>query len=392
MKILHVVRGLANSSGTTHIVIPLAEEQAKLGHDVSVFHVQKPGEASLSPDPRLVTSCLFPMEVPTRHLGFSSSFTRAMRRRAAEFDVIHIHAVWNFVTFWAMWCARQACVPYVVAPQGSCDRFAWRFGSPLRRLYARCFEVPLLKRATRIQALTETEEEQVKALGIKAPCAVIPNGVRMGWFERQGEVVRLWQQLGLPAGERTLLFLGRLHPKKGLDILAQAFGRLIEQVSDVTLVVAGDDAGSGYRADVQQMIRTAGAGEKVRFLGEVRGDEKYRTFLGADAFVLPSYWKGLPVAVVEAMGAGLPVVITWNCNLPEVQEHGAGKVVEAEPGAFSRALETLLSEPHALEECGSNGAELVRSRFTWRKIALSTERLYLNLSEADARCNGKQRV
>ena len=380
MNILHVVRGLANSSGTTHIVIPLAEEQAKRGHDVSVFHVQKPGQESLEPDPDLVESRLFDITIPTRHLGFSVPFAREMRKTVSGFDVVHIHAVWNFVTYWTMRCARKAGVPFVVAPQGSCDPYAWQLGSALRRLYAHAFEIPLLRRASRIQVLTEEEKRQVRRLGIDAPCTVIPNGVYLEYYDRQKNVIPLREKLDLPEGERTLLFLGRLHPKKGLDILAEAFGRLVESVPDITLVIAGDDGGTGYRRKVEEMLDEAGGRDKSRFIGEVRGDEKYRVQLGADAFVLSSYSEGLPVAVVEAMAAGLPVVITHGCNLPEVHESDAGYVVPAEEKAVAAALTELLGDPETMARMGGSARRLVERKFTWEQIGLKAAELYGNLA------------
>lgn len=375
MRILHVVRGLANSSGTTHVVIPLAEAQAKLGHQVSVFHVRKPGEQSLHPDEALVESCLFDMAFPTRHPGFSLPFARTMQMQVKECDVVHIHAVWNFVTCWAMLCAAHAGIPYVVAPQGSCDPYAWRMGSWLRRVYARVCELPLLGRASRIQVLTETEKKQVRRMGISAPCATVPNGVRLEFYDRQANVAPLRERLWLPEGEKTLLFLGRLHPKKGLDLLAEAFARVTKQFGDITLVVAGGDRGSGYRLEVEEMFKAMGR-KKVRFIGEVRGDQKYRVQLGADAFVLPSYSEGLPVAVIEAMAAKLPVVITQACNLPEVEQCGAGHVADAEPSSIAAGLEEVFREDDLAARMGRRGRRLVEGKFTWEAIARQMISLY----------------
>lgn len=154
---MHLIRGLANSSGTAHIVVPLSEEQARLGHSVTVMHVRKGVQALVEPDPALVTSRCFAESPPMGHLGPSLGLARALRREVSGFDVVHLHAVWNFPTWYGMRSAQRAGVPYIVAPQGSLEPWAFAHGRPLRRLWARWLELPLLAQATRLQALTETE-------------------------------------------------------------------------------------------------------------------------------------------------------------------------------------------------------------------------------------------
>src|SRR5690606_5898095 len=143
LRILHVVRGLANSSGTTHIVVPLAEEQARLGHCVHVFHVRKGERLLVEPDRDLVQTSCFRASVRSEHVGFSINLARAIDRQIREVDVVHIHAVWNFPTWYTMRAARREAVPYMVAPQGSLDPWAFGHGHWVRRLHARWLEKPL---------------------------------------------------------------------------------------------------------------------------------------------------------------------------------------------------------------------------------------------------------
>ncbi|VFN04378.1 MAG: Glycosyltransferase involved in cell wall bisynthesis [Candidatus Kentron sp. G] len=299
MKILHVIRGLTNSSGTTHIVIPLAEEQARQGMQVSVFFVDKPAYASLGPNPALVDSQEFPQSLPLEHPGVSWSFARAIETRIHEFHVAHIHAVWNFPTWWTMRTALKTGTPFMVAPQGSLEPWAYNHGSWRRRGYARYLERPLLRRATRLQALTRIEAEQFRAFGLGVPAAIIPNGVGADWLESRR--TNLAARLGLAPGSKTLLFLSRIHDKKGLDILLRAFAQVSPGFPEVTLVVAGNDAGSGYAEAMHTLAGSLGLGARCVFVGEVKGSGKREILLGADAFALTSHSEGLPVAVLEAM-------------------------------------------------------------------------------------------
>lgn len=380
MKVLHVIRGLANSSGTTHIVVPLSEEQARQGCRVSVFHVDKGDGPPIEPDPTLVESCCFPASVPLDNPGISLGFARAIDRRIAEFDVVHIHAVWNFPTWWAMRAAGKSGVPYMVAPQGSFEPWALAQNRWGKQIYGVFTERPLLRRATWLQALSATEAEQFRRAGLCAPAVIVPNGIDPRVFVRQ--VPRLAERLRLAPGQQTLLFLARLHPKKGLDILLDAFARLAVARADITLVIAGHDAGSGYAAMVREWIVGRGLASRCCLIGEVKGAEKYAILGGADAFVLSSYSEGLPVAVVEAMAAGLPVVITAHCHLPEVAEWGAGYVVDADAEAVAGALAALFSDPVRARAMGERAKRLVADRFTWDVIARRLTAVYAQAHSA----------
>ena len=381
MKILHVIRGLANSSGTTHIVGPLAEAQARLGQQVSVYFVEKAGEAAVVPDPTLVESRCFPMTVRSRHYGWSRPLRVALRQQISSFDVVHIHAIWNYATWSAMRQALRAGVPYLVAPQGSLEDWALGRSRRSKRLYAALFEKRLFDRAAGMQALTAAEAEQCRAYGIKAPAMILANGVDLQRIDASGEAADLRAELGLPQDERLLLFLGRLFPKKGLDVLAQGFGRLVRTREDITLLIAGHDAGTGYEQQVRAMLAACGAEQKARFLGEIRDDRKFQVLRGVDAFALTSYSEGLPIAVLEAMAAARPVIVTPGCNIPEVQEYEAGWICEPDPAACEQTLRQAFESEHELRRRGENARHLVEQRFTWPRIAESSLEIYRRLVE-----------
>ena len=374
MKVLHVVRGLSNSSGTTHIVGPLSEEQARQGCEVSVYYVEKGADPSVEPDGQLVDCQSFPLTLPFSNPGVSLGFAKAIGKDIAQYDFIHVHAVWNFPTFFAMRSALGKGVPYMVAPQGSFDPWALKQSYWRKKVYGPICEIPLLNKATCLQALTSREAEQFQQCGIRAPVVVIPNGVDERNFLQQGE--SLARRLDLPAGQRTLLFLSRLHPKKGVDILIKAFARFSSTRDDVTLVIAGGDGGSGYKDTLLDLVSELGIREKCRFVGEVRGRDKFDILLGADAFALLSHSEGLPVAILEAMAAALPVIITHDCNLPEVARHEAGEIVNADIDEAAEALARLFDEPCRAKTTGLNGRRLVKEQFTWNTIARRTLRCY----------------
>lgn len=377
MKILHVVRGLANSSGTTHIVVPLAEEQARQGASVSVYHVAKGPEAPVIPDPSLVTSRCFAQSLPGSNPGISLSFARELRAGIGGFDVVHVHAVWNFCTYWTMRAAHEARVPYVVAPQGSFEPWALAQSAMRKRLIGRLTEVPYFNRAAALQALTETEAAQFRSFGLAAPIVVVPNGIEPAKFERQPAPLAV--QLGLALGTTTLLFMSRLHPKKGVDVLLRAFALTAAKFPHVNLVIAGHDAGSGYAGELARLASELKIRALCTFAGEVRGGTKLDMLAGADLFVLPSHSEGLPVAAIEAMGAALPVVLSPGCNLPEIESTGAGLIAAPVPEILAAAISRLLADRGAARAMGERGRRLVMQRFTWPRIATETLEIYRSI-------------
>ncbi len=388
MKILHVIRGLANSSGTTHIVNPLSEAQSKLGAEVSVAYVDKPNAAAVEPDPALVKSWRFPLSVRLNNPGLSAAYARALPELVAAADVVHVHAIWNFPSWWAMRSAVRARTPFIVAPQGSLDPWALRQNRWGKRLYGALTEMPLMRRADCMQALSNKEEQQFRQAGISGPVRRIPNGIDADMFVNGAQRGDLARQLELPDGSQTLLFLSRVHPKKGLDLLLQAFAAVAERFPERVLIVAGNDAGSGYLETMRALATQLGIAARCRFLGEVSGQTKRDTLMGADAYALVSHSEGLPVASVEALGAGLPCVLSHECNLPEVEQAEAGWLVAPNVNEASKALDQLFSAPQEASRRGENARNLVSLHFTWDRIAEQTLAVYQQMVSGAIRHGG----
>jgi glycosyltransferase involved in cell wall biosynthesis len=376
LQILHVVRGLANSSGTTHIVGPLAEAQARLGHAVKVFFVDKPGRQPVLPDRSLVESHGFPMTVPTQHLGWSRAFARGFRAAVRNADVVHIHAIWNFPTWCAMRESHRAGVPFVVAPQGSLEDWALNRRRRVKRLYAALVERPYFNRAAAIQALTETEAAQCRQFGIEAPVTILPNGVDLSAIDGHAGVADLRAECSVPRDALAILFLSRLFPKKGLDLLIPAFARLAAVRPDVFLFIAGHDGGSGYRSAIERLATRHRAAHRIRFVGEVSGTRKIQILRSADLFVLPSYSEGLPIAALEAMACRCPVVLTRNCNLNDVEHRDAGWLVDPQVNSLFDALTRACASDAERRRRGNHGRRLVADRYTWERIAAESIRSY----------------
>ena len=167
---------------------------------------------------------------------------------------------------------------------------------------------------------------------------------------------------------RLLLFLGRIHPKKGIDLLCRAWARLEKSLPDVHLVVAGPEEGQTLTV-LLDLVRQLGIGDRVTFTGMLRGSVKWSALAASALFVLPSHSEGFSVSILEALGSGLPVLISRNCNFPEITEAACGWEIDADEEQLVNSLaRALTADPAVLARMADNGRQLVARHYTWTAI------------------------
>ena len=304
-----------------------------------------------------------------RHGGLRRSFAELVRRSAG----VHIHGLWEGSTAVAVAAARRAGRPYVLSAHGMLEPWALGNKRLKKQVYAALVERGNVSGASCLHALTEAEVEDYRRFGARQPIAVIPNGVTLP--ERTGPELFLAQHPSLK-GKRIVLFLGRIHFKKGLDLLVGAWSRVTGAHPEARLVLAGPDF-ENTRATVERQVATLGVGASVCFTGMLRGAEKWSAMAAAEAFVLPSYSEGLSVSALEAMGMGLPVILTTQCHLSEAARAGAGWEIPSEVGALASVLQQMLRQPVAANRAmGAKGQQLVRDRFAWNVVGAEMRALY----------------
>ncbi len=286
---------------------------------------------------------------------------------------LHIHGLWQRSTNVAAKLAQRAGKPYVVSAHGMLEPWALANKRWKKRIYLALVEKNNLQRAACLHALTGAEAEDYRRLGLRNPIAVIPNGVNVP--EHSSSTV-FFSQFPALSDKRLILFLGRIHFKKGLDILCQAWARLAPLWPDTQLVVAGPDF-EGTQAKIEQLIHQLGIGDRVTFTGMLKAEMKWSALAASEFFVLPSYSEGLSVSVLEAMGVGKPVVITDKCNLPEVGLLGCGTVIQANAESVEQGIDSMLRLSLAdRESIGKTGQHLVSTRYSWEAIGRQTSELY----------------
>ena len=306
--------------------------------------------------------------------GYSLNLKSALQQEVASFDMVHIHELWHHPHFAAARVCKALGVPFVVSPHGSLDPWALAIGGLKKRVYSRIWQRDMLGGAAVAHALTATEKAQLRDYGYDGPVAVIPNGVNVDEFQRQVSPSLMDEKYVELIGKKVILFLGRLHSKKGLDVLVRAFADIYPTHPDTHLLIVGPD--DGYETELKRLIGRMGINGAVTLTGILTGKARLAAIARADIYALPSYSEGFSIGVLEALAAGLPVVISKYCYLPEVVSAGAGLEIEPQVRQVSSALGSLIENPERALKMGRAGRDLVRSKYSWDTVATSFVDLY----------------
>lgn len=367
LRIVHVIPGLTHErGGPTACVQALARHQAEAGHQVTALttdqgarHGERP--AALAPGVALAQAAV---RGPDR-LAYAPGFAALVRRHLGSADVLHVHSIFTHPVHAALREASAAGVPVVLRPCGLLHRYSLR-RSAWRKWAYRAVWGRMVRRAVARWHYTSANELAESWPWEPRPSFILPNGVEpdeyavdRGWARRR--VAELWPQVG---GSPYVLFLGRLHPKKRLDLLLDAFES--GAPGDAKLVVAGPDEGGMWPRLAARHVRSVG---RVVRLGTVAGPEKVALLAGARLFALPSEHENFGIAALEALAAGTPALLSPHVDLAaDAQDAGLAEVAPLRPEAWADRLAVLLTDPTA-EEVTERARRWVARHYAWDRIA-----------------------
>lgn len=384
VRVLHVITTLdPNHGGPPAVALRIAAAQAAAGHQAAIVAYDTPGgedriERSLGSIPGVRGVKLHRVRAPgwsERVLGHEAA--RTIRALLASHDVVHCHGVWDTIVRVAAGEARGAGRAYAVTPHGMLD--PWCLGATPAKRFKKHAALALAYRrmlngAAFLHVLNRDERDLMAPLGLHPPTEVVPNGVFIEEFTNLPPRGSFSQARAELSGKPYLLFLSRLHPKKGLDLLVQGFAMVAGEIPELQLVIAGPD--DGVLAGLRERVRSLGVAERVHTVGPLYGQDKAAALVGAEAFCLTSRQEGFSMAVTEAMAARVPVIVSDQCHFPEVEEAGAGRITKLDPVHIARAVCEVMADPAARAAMGLAGRALVESRFTWPRIAETLTRAY----------------
>jgi poly(glycerol-phosphate) alpha-glucosyltransferase len=366
MRILHCISGLsADSGGPARSVPALADAVARIGTEVQLAYVSAAQDVELNGNMASPLPC---QPSWPRTLGAS----RELRRRligGERFDIYHAHGLWEFASSYTAQAARRNNAPFLLTPRGMLEPWALSRSRWQKRALGWLYQNRDLHHADCLHAITTCEVESFRAYGLKNPIAVVPNGVDLASCANLDALRGRAADLYPMTRDRSIaLFLSRLHPKKGLLHLMEAWANVHPEHPNWILLVTGPDD-LGHQAEVERKVARLGISSSVLFTGPMYGEDKIAALAAAKCFVLPSFSEGFSMAVLEALAWRLPVLITPGCNFPEVVTADAGVMIEPNARGTAEGLRRLmrLSESERVA-MGKRGRQLVEERYTWHRV------------------------
>jgi glycosyltransferase involved in cell wall biosynthesis len=305
----------------------------------------------------------------------SFSLTRWLFKNITNYDLVHTNTIFSYPLLPAYWACQLNRIPYIITPRGMLEPWALAYKAWKKKFYFVLLEKPALSNASAIQMLADAEAKGIEPLNLKTPVVIIPNGIHRQEFENLPSPEIFYQHFPQTRHKTLILFLGRIDPKKGLDLLSSAFPQVHNQFPQTHLIIAGQD-NIGFSQTVQNYFARAGCLDHVTFTGMLSGPLKLAALSASSLYVAPSYSEGFSMSVLEGMASGLPCVITTGCNFPEAAEAKVAKVVPIDAKAIALALLDCLQNPEQAKMMGKQARQFIFEHYTWDKIAAQMEQVY----------------
>jgi glycosyltransferase involved in cell wall biosynthesis len=354
MRVVHVIPSVAEeASGPSYSVVRLCESLLDTGVDVRMASLE-PGTET--PRPRFLKT--FPIGIGPKRLGTSPAMSRWLSQAVAEggAEIVHNHSLWMMPNVYAGQATRGGRSRLVVSPRGTLSARALRVNSFQKEVFWRLVQGPAVRTAACFHATADAEYQDIRRRGFNQPVCVLPNGIDVPPHVAVEKPAR-----------RTLLFLGRIDPIKGLDHLLRAWHAVEPQFSDWDLVIAGPDS-RGHRAameSLRQKLRLS----RVSFLGPLYGGAKLAAYRRASISVLPTNSENFGMTVAESLAAGTPVIVTKGAPWPGLTTADAGWWIDIGVDSLVACLEEALAlPPERLQDMGQNGREWMSREFSWESI------------------------
>lgn len=390
LKILQIVPSISLVyGGPSQMVLGLSSALAAQGMEVTVLTTDSNGDSG---QPPLDVPLNTPVEQdgyqiryfhcsPFRRYKFSIELLRWLLANSAKFDLAHIHALFSPISTAAATVSRYKNLPYILRPLGTLDPADLRKKKQLKKLYAALWERHNLAGAAAIHFTSNQEAKVSERFGTQTKDLVIPLGVLPPLARKEPEKVRA--EFLIPDDRVLVLFMSRIDPKKGLDLLIPALEKLLKEHNNFHFVLAGTNPQDpNYEKQIQQQIEDSTLASRTTITGFVTGEIKAALLQEADLFILPSYYENFGIAVAEAMVAGTPVVISDQVHIwQDVKDAEAGWVCACDLDALATTLSEALRDTEELRRRGKNAQDYALRNYSWDAIASTMIQAYRQILE-----------
>lgn len=362
MRVIHVVPSITNeASGPSYSVVRLCESLIAEGQEITLAALDW---APMSAPPLFLKT--FPLGLGPRRLGRSPAMRRWLMAMAKSgtVDLIHNQSLWMMPNVYPGQAAVRHDIPMMVSPRGTLSEWAMRSGSSIKRVFWPVMQRPALVSTSCFHATAASEYEDIRRMGFRQPVAIIPNGIDIP--------ILLPKVFG---DSRTLLYLGRIHPIKGLDMLLPAWRVVQDRFPDWRLRIVGPDNG-GYLSKMKRLASELRL-ERVEFAGPLHGDAKWQAYRLADLFVLPTYSENFGMSVAEALAAGTPAIATKGAPWAGLEKQRAGWWIDIGIDPLVACLEDALARPASdLAALGLRGRKWMVAEYSWVHVGQQMKDTY----------------
>ena len=386
MKILQVIPFFTPVRGGS-VIVPyyLSEELSKRGCEVTIITTdfEFDEEYAKAIEKEGVKVIVFKCVANIGLFLLSPGMKKWLRKEIKEFDIIHLHNFRSYQNVIIHRYAEKYGIPYVLQAHGSVLRIIEK--QKLKKIYDIFWGYNILKDASRLIAVSNIEAEQYKQLGVgEDKIEVISNGIDIESFKNLPECKQFKKKYSIRE-RHTILFLGRVHKRKGIDFLIKSFSKLRKEIGDVVLVIAGPD--DGYERQAKALAKNLGLYGKVKFTGWADGEDKLSAYVDADVLVYPSEFEIFGLVPFEAIMCGTAVIVTENCGCGElIKEAKAGYLVHY--GDVEELKDKMLEALCHSEDCKrmvKSGKKHIIKNLSWDNIAKQVTRAYNNALGAHVR-------
>ena len=385
MNILHVVPSFApcfSHGGVVNASYQIAKKQVEKGHNVSVYTTDNCSE-------RLKFENNYNVDVEGIKVFYFKNISNKFKNKLTidtpislvnylkktinDFDIIHIHEHRHSLAIFTHRYAVKNNVPYVLQAHGSVLPFFQK--EKLKEVFDKLWGFNILYDAKCVFALTEVEKEQYQKMGIKnEKIEIVPLGINLNEYDNLPQSGLFKSKYNIGENEKIILFLGRIHEIKGLDLLIKSFNEI--QNDNVKLAIVGGDY--GYKEYLNTLINDNGLNEKVIFPGVLTGSDKIEALIDCDIFVMPSRYESFTTSGLEAMACNKPLILTKNNHIHTWVEDNVGLTCDFDVDDLARCMSTLLNDESLCKQFGKKGRKLIEEKYDWDKVINQIDKIYEN--------------
>ena len=377
MRILQVIHYFSplHGGGSINVAYNLSKQLAERGHEVTIFTTdfEFDEEYVKSIEKEGLKVITFHCIVNIGLFLISPSMKKWLKYNMTNFDVIHMHNFRSYQNVVAYHYAKKHNIPYILQAHGSVLPFFQKHG--LKKIFDIFFGYQILRDASKVIAVSKIEVEQYKKMGVaEDKIVLVPNGIDMSEYESLPEKGEFKKKYLLKDDEKIILYLGRIHKTKGIDILIDAFADLVKKLNNIKLVIAGPD--DGFLSTLKKQIEDAKINENILITGPLYSKKKLEAYVDADVFVNPCPDEIFGLVFLEANACGTPVICSKGCGIADVFDCKTGFAVRNDKNQLRDAIFKVLSDEKLREIFGEGGRRLVREEYNWGNIVREMEKIY----------------